>query len=226
MRLRHIYLLSTITVFLVFNSCSFKQETESEKLHNLFNDVWEWGLQEFPTRATYLGDYRYNDQLTDMSLASIQRRHKKNETILRKLENMNREQLDPSDKLNYALFHKNITRSLAAHPFKDYLMPVDQMGGLQINFPNLVDITPFRNQNDFDNYLTRLSLFPEYVGQIIALMRGGLKENIMPPKIVLQKVPDQISVQYQFDVKNSPFYEPFKKILSVYKIQFVLIIKN
>ena len=84
MRLRHIYLLSTIVVFLVFNSCSIKQETESEKLHNLFNDFWEWGLQEFPTRATYLGDYRYNDQLTDMSLASIQRRHKKNETILRK----------------------------------------------------------------------------------------------------------------------------------------------
>ena len=211
MRLRHIYLLSTIAVFLVFNSCSIKQETESEKLHNLFNDFWEWGLQEFPTRATYLGDYRYNDQLTDMSLASIQRRHKKNETILRKLENMNREQLDPSDKLNYDLFHKNITRNLAAHPFKDYLMPVDQMGGLQINFPNLVDITPFRNQNDFDNYLTRLSLFPEHVGQIIALMRDGLKENITPPKIVLQKVPDQISVQYQFDVKNSPFYEPFEK---------------
>ena len=47
--------------------------------------------------------------------------------------------------------------------------------------------------------------------QIIALMREGLKENITPPKIVLQKVPDQISVQYQFDVKNSPFYEPFEK---------------
>ena len=87
--MRHIYLLLIVTVFLVFNSCSIKQETESEKLHNLFNDVWEWGLQEFPTRATYLGDYRYNDRLTDMSLESIQRRHKKNETVLRKLENMN-----------------------------------------------------------------------------------------------------------------------------------------
>ena len=148
MRLRHIYLLSTIAVFLVFNSCSIKQETESEKLHNLFNDFWEWGLQEFPTRATYLGDYRYNDQLTDMSLASIQRRHKKNETILRKLEKMNREQLDPSDKLNYDLFHKNITRNLAAHPFKDYLMPVDQMGGLQINFPNLVDINKYASSSN------------------------------------------------------------------------------
>ena len=209
--MKHTYSLPIALVFLVFNSCSIKQETESEKLHNLFNDVWDWGLQEFPTRATYLGDYRYNDRLANMSLASIQGRHKKNKTILRKLENLNREQLDPNDKLNYDLFHKNITRNIAAHPFKDYLMPVDQMGGVQINFPNLVDITPFRNQNDFDNYLARLFLFPEYMDQIIALMQEGLKNNITPPKIVLQKVPNQISVQYQFDVKNSPFYKPFEK---------------
>ena len=209
--MRKIYSLPIIIVFLVFNSCSIKQGTESEKLHNLFNDVWEWGLREFPTRATYLGDYRYNDRLTDMSLASIQRRHKKNESILSKLENLNREKLNAGDRLNYDLFQKNIKRKIAAHPFKDYLMPIDQMGGLQINFPNLVDITPFRNQDDFDNYLARLSLFPKYVDQIIALMQKGLKENITPPKIVLKKVPDQISVQYQFDVKNSPFYEPFEK---------------
>ena len=80
--MKHIYSLTIVTVFFVFNSCSIKQVTESEKLHNLFNDVWEWGLQEFPTRATYLGDYRYNDRLADMSLAAVQRRHQKNKIIL------------------------------------------------------------------------------------------------------------------------------------------------
>ena len=158
--MKHIYSLTIVTVFFVFNSCSIKQETESEKLHNLFNDVWDWGLQEFPTRATYLGDYRYNDRLADMSLAAVQRRHQKNKIILGRLENINRDRLDPDDKLNYDLFHKRTTRNIEAHPFKDYLMPIDQMGGVQINFPNLVDITPFRNQEDFNNYLARLLLFP------------------------------------------------------------------
>ena len=209
--MKHIYSLTIVTVFFVFNSCSIKQETESEKLHNLFNDVWEWSLQEFPTRATYLGYYQYNDRLANMSLAAVQRRHHKNKTILGRLENINRDQLDPSDKLNYDLFHKRTTRNIEAHPFKDYLMPIDQMGGVQINFPNLVDITPFRNQEDFNNYLARLLLFPEYSDQIIALMQEGLKENIVQSKIVLHKVPDQILVQYQIDIENSPFYEPFEK---------------
>ena len=209
--MRKIDSIAIVIAFLVLNSCSIKQGAESEKLHNLFNDFWGWELQEFPTRATYLGYNQYNDRLTNMSLTSIHRRHKKNETILNKLENLDREKLNAGDKLNYDLFYKKITRNIAAHSFKDYLMPVDQMGGLQISFPNLVDITPFRNRGDFDNYLTRLSLFPEYVDQIIVLMSEGLKENITPPKIVLQKVPDQISVQYQINVNNSPFYEPFEK---------------
>ena len=209
--MRNIYLLIVVTVFFIFSSCSIKQKTESEKLHNLFNDMWEWGLQEFPTRATNLGDYRYNDLLPDMSLAAIQRRHHKNEIILRTLEDLNRDQLNHSDKLNYDLFHKKITRNIEAHPFKGYLMPIDQMGGVQINFPNLVDITPFENQVDFDNYLARLLLFPGYVDQIMALMRDGLKENIVQPKIVLKKVPDQILAQYQNDVEDSPFYKPFEK---------------
>ena len=104
--MRKIYSLPIVVIFLVFNSCTIKQGTESEKLHSLFSDVWDWGLREFPTRATYLGDYRYNDRLTNMSLVSVHRRYKKNKVILTKLENLNREKLDVGDKLNYDLFKK------------------------------------------------------------------------------------------------------------------------
>jgi len=94
-------------------------------------------------------------------------------------------------------------------------MPIDQMGGIQIGFPNLVEVTPFRNQIDFDNYLKRLSLFPQHIEQIINLMQEGIKENIVHPKIVLQKVPDQILTQHQIAVEKSPFYKPFKENISV-----------
>lgn len=35
---------------------------------------WEWALREFPESATYLGDNRYNDRLTDPSMPAIERR--------------------------------------------------------------------------------------------------------------------------------------------------------
>ena len=70
----------------MLSSC-INKNTGSDKLHNLFNVVWENGLQEFPVRATYLGDYRYNDSLSDMSIEAINRRNERNKLILKRLQN-------------------------------------------------------------------------------------------------------------------------------------------
>src|ERR1700759_254332 len=41
----------------------------------LFEEVYQSDLKNAPERATAFGDYRYNDQLSDRSLAAIARRH-------------------------------------------------------------------------------------------------------------------------------------------------------
>ncbi len=41
----------------------------------LFEELYQADLKESPERATAFGDYRYNDQLSDRSLAAIDRRH-------------------------------------------------------------------------------------------------------------------------------------------------------
>ena len=55
--------------------------TASAALAKLGDDYWEDVLRESPTYATYLGDFRYNDRLSDLSDAgrarwtSIARKH-------------------------------------------------------------------------------------------------------------------------------------------------------
>ena len=44
--------LFIIFFYIMLSSC-INKNTESDKLHNLFNGVWENGLQEFPVRAIY-----------------------------------------------------------------------------------------------------------------------------------------------------------------------------
>src|SRR5258705_13405876 len=41
----------------------------------LFEELYQADLKNAPERATAYGDYRYNDQLSDRSLAAIDRRH-------------------------------------------------------------------------------------------------------------------------------------------------------
>ena len=210
-------LISALAVFALLLSagCEMSPEEASASLHQLFEDEWEKGLKEHPERATYQGDDRYNDRLTDMSMDAIEGRHENSENLLEKLDEIPREKLNDTDKLNFDLYRKNLTRGLEGFKYKGYLMPIDQMGGVQINAPNLVNITPFRNQTDFDNYLKRLEAFPVYMDQIIALMEAGLKDGFIQPKIILRSVPEQIKAQYKLEVEDSPFFKPFKEKLSV-----------
>src|ERR1700744_4156939 len=51
----------------------------------LFEELYESDLKNAPERATAFGDYRYNDQLSDRSLAAIARRHSEDVTFLARL---------------------------------------------------------------------------------------------------------------------------------------------
>src|SRR5450755_1655763 len=55
-------------------------------LNALFDEQYESDLKNFPERATAFGDYRYNDQLADVSLAAIAQRNQTNQTFLVKFK--------------------------------------------------------------------------------------------------------------------------------------------
>ncbi|MFQ6673241.1 MAG: DUF885 family protein [Fidelibacterota bacterium] len=193
-------------------SCGPGNQNTGQRLHELFQEEWETRLKENPEFATFLGDDRYNDRLTDLSLTRIEQRHEWTQGFLQRLLSMDRARLGDADKLNYDLFKKQLEFRVERYPYHDFLMPVNQMGGLQIDFPNLVNITPFRNVRDYDNYLARLAAFPTYVDQTIALMREGMKTGMVLPGVVLRTVPDQIEAQSELEVQESPFYGPFTKM--------------
>jgi len=201
-----------ISVF--FSSIIYAQDTSamnemSKKLHALFEREWEYGLREYPESATYEGDRRYNDRLTDMSFAAIERRQKHDAEVLVEIGRIKRSLLSETDQLNYDLFKRQYREAVESYRFRDFLMSVTKLGGPQINFPALVRFTPFDNKKDYQNYLKRLAAFPRCVDQVIALMRKGMAEGWMIPRVILRGVPDQISAQMK-DVQNGVFMQSFK----------------
>ena len=60
-------------IFIIFfsyliMSCDQNSNHHDESLKTFFQDEWEQTLENYPEYATYLGDNRYNDRLTDMRL--------------------------------------------------------------------------------------------------------------------------------------------------------------
>jgi len=205
-----IYLLSIIFIFIGCNNETLNSETK--KLHDFFNNEWEKGLKNSPESATWYGDNRYNDKLNDRSLKSISLNHQNNIKALKNLIQIKRSQLSYEDQLNYDLYKQSLIQSIESYSFKSYLIPLTQLGGIHIGLPNMVEIMPFNNKIDFNNYLARLEQIPNAITQTTEIMRRGLAENIMPPKVTIESVSEQIKKQTEIDIEESPFYQPFIKI--------------
>jgi uncharacterized protein (DUF885 family) len=180
------------------------------ELLTLFREDWEWRLENYPEFATYLGDDRYNDRLTDESFEAIERRKEHERRMLERIRRIDRSQLSGQDVLSYDLFLRDMLFNVEEQRFPAELMPLTQMNGVQLDFPQLVAASPFRNVKDYENYLKRLRGFPLYVRQTVALMERGLQEGWTPPAGPLSSVPAQIRGQIVADPTKSPLYKPFE----------------
>lgn len=182
----------------------------SRALHKLFDDEWEWTMREYPTFASDLGDRRYNDRWEDKSLENIERRQQHRLETLKRLQSIPRAQLPPADQLNYDLFEKDIDDAIGGYKFKLYLLPVNQRGGAQ-SVDETAELLRFQTVKDYEDWIARMNALPLYMDQTIALMREGVRQHMLWPKIVEQRVSVQIDKHIVSRPEESTFYKPFKK---------------
>jgi uncharacterized protein (DUF885 family) len=184
---------------------------EQDKLQALFNEDWEYQLKEHPEFATNLGDNRYNDRLTDLSIDAINKRKEHSQQMLEKLQKIDKASLSEQDALSYDLFEYEKELEIAFNKYPTEFMPVEQLDGIQLSFPALMDIMPLNNINDYENYISRLKAFQKQINQIILLMEEGIKTNWVRAKVGIVGVPSQIEGQIFNDATESTLYRAFKE---------------
>ncbi|MGI8437664.1 MAG: DUF885 domain-containing protein [Chthoniobacterales bacterium] len=182
----------------------------AKALHRFFDAEWDYAMEQHPTRASSLGDRRWNDRWEDDSLEAIAKQEAHAREELERFNKIERENLSPTDQLNYDLFKKNLEDQIAGFKFRMVLLPIDQRGGIQ-TADELGDRLRFQTVKDYEDWLARLKAFPALLDQQIALMREGVKAHILWPKVVLERVPNQIDKQIVAKPEESPFFKPFQK---------------
>ena len=202
-----IVLLLPISLQMTARDSSANQATKA--LQALFDAEWDYTMEQNPTWASQLGDRRWNDRWEDASLAAIEQRHGHASDVLARLKKIDRRKLSPKDQLNYDLFQKHYETATEEHAYHWYLAPLNQREGIQ-TADELADALRFETVKDYEDWIARLRSFPVYLDQTIALMREGIRERIVQPKIVMQRVPRQIDNQIVAAPEKSPFYKPFQ----------------
>jgi prolyl oligopeptidase len=183
----------------------------AEDFQALLDEHWEWSLGENPVRASRLGDRRWNDQWSDMSLDAIERRQGQQQDFLRRLRLIDSSQLSTTDQLNYDLFRRSLQSSVDGQQFKTYLMPMSQRGGVQ-SLESTAETLRLNNVQDYEDWLSRMAKIETVVEQSMERMEEGRETGYMPPKILMERIPNQIASQLVEDPEQSPFYKVFAEM--------------
>lgn len=179
-------------------------------LNDLISEQWEYTLRTSPEYASILGDKRYNDQSSDSSAAAVRRDNEENKKFLRRFEAIDTRGFSEQEQLNKQLMVKNLRDSIEGYEWKNWEMPVNQMGGIHLFAPQFPSYLTFKTTKDYDDYLARMHNFPKQMDDTIAIMRMGMHDKLTPPKFLLEKVAAQASSIADTPVDQSTFATPLK----------------
>jgi uncharacterized protein (DUF885 family) len=173
----------------------------------LFEDQYQSDLKRHPERATAVGDYRYNDQLEDYSPAAFQLQHALDEDFLGRLNAISTAGFPEQDKLSHEVMQRSLAQRIANFKFKEYEMPVNQMEGPQSRLADLPLSVPLDSVKHYEDYIARLHQIPRVLLQTEDVLRSGMKDQLMPVRFLIEKVP----AQCEGIVAANPYLLPTKK---------------
>lgn len=182
---------------------------DAARLHQLFKLDWEHTMQDHPEFATEVGYPGQNDRWTDQSLDAIARRKRELHAPLAVLKSLRRDRLNTVDQLNYDLFKYNVDQAIAGAKFPGELMPLNQMGGVQQNIAQLLEIAPRATLKDYEDMVARLNSANALIEQNIFLQKQGLAAGLTPPRITLRDLPQQVKNQMEPDSAKNALLKPF-----------------
>jgi uncharacterized protein (DUF885 family) len=179
-------------------------------LHALFDAEWEHDLRESPTWASSIGDRRYDALWDDVSLAAYARRDAHDRDVLAAIDRIPRGELSREDALSFDLFRYKYATAVEGQPFRFYLLPINQRGGIQ-TADEIADELPFETPKNFADWNARLRSFPAYAHQTMELLAEGIRTGMTHPRVVMTRVVAQLDAQIVDDPTKSPFFAPYKK---------------
>ncbi len=186
-------------------------ENRRTQLLSLFDEEWQYELRSNPEMATSLGDNRYNDRLNDRSPGFYQADLEARRKFLARFEAVDPAGLSAQDTLSRELIIRNLRQDIEEVRFKPWEMPVNQMGGPHLDWLEMLSLTPFNTVKDYDDYLSRLRQIPQALDQVTGNMRQGMKDRLMPPRYLLEKVAAQTREISETKAEASPFAHPLNK---------------
>lgn len=199
----------------IANNSEAEQPSAAEQsayLNTLYAEYFAANLELNPLTATFMGDHRYNDRLAN-SLSKEHRARQKmlEEEYLGLLHEVDPDVLSEQAKLSYKIFKRDRETALEQFEHPSHLVPIEQFYNLASRFAMLgsgKSAQPFDDADDYHDWAQRMEQIPSILDQAIANMETGMAQDIVQPRVLMERALPQIEAHLVDDVRDSLYYEP------------------
>jgi len=189
---------------------------KADNLNKMYAEFWEENLKLNPITATFAGDPRYNGELPNfLSQEYVDQDRAFHKKYLERARAIGEEGLSGQDRLSYEIFTLNRESALEELDFPDRLLPIDQFSNIansMAQFGSGTSAQPFVTVKDYDDWLRRAARAPVIFEQAILNMREGMKEGLVQPRVLMDKVLPQLDANITDDVEKSIFWGPVTRM--------------
>jgi uncharacterized protein (DUF885 family) len=185
-------------------------EAKRKELNALFEEYWQAKLEREPEYASTLGDKRWNDRISDYSVKAENAWLEREQNLMMRLAAMDAAGLTEQEKISRELLLREFADDAEAAGYKEWEMPLNQMGGIHTEYPQLVAELIFSTVKDYDDWIARLHALPKAFEQVTANMSIGMDDGRVPPKYLLRKALEQVKELANEKPEDSPLAMPVK----------------
>ncbi len=186
-------------------------EDRRKALNALFAQYWDALMEHNPEWASELGDKRFNDKISDESPRAANDWIAREQDYLMRLAAIDPAGFTPAEKTSREMLLRDFADDIEAVDYKEWEMPLNQMGGIYTEFPDLAGHLTFSEVKDYDDWIARLRAMPAAFDQVITNMAAGIDDHHVPPKYLMEKTLDQVKALATQKPEESPLAAPLKK---------------
>lgn len=184
-----------------------------QALTALLDRHWAWSGATFPEFASYRGDHRFGDRLTDASAPAVARRDQEMLAFLAEARAIPRQGLTATERVSLELFITAQQRQVDMMAFPAARgMSLRALGGPQTQLAELLQVMPTATSIQVEQMLARMAAFPLRMAQEMALIRSSAAAGWVPAQDVLQRVVAQLDSQLANPAEGMPHYGPFRRL--------------
>lgn len=205
---------SLILLSILFTNCKSDKKSADFKTitENYFNDKNELN----PLDATLNGQEKYNDQLQFEMTDSY--RKKQNDFFLnyeKQLAEVDKEKLSEEEKNSFDIIIWEIEVGKQLLQQNANLTPIHQFWGTHLTMAQMAggeSAQPFKTEKDYKNFIKRMNLYSVWLDSAMVYMKKGIKEGVVLPKILTEKVIPQFEEMITPKIEDNLFYTTIKTL--------------